>query len=474
MWKNWTRCVRALTHLPANLMIGAFACFPALLLLDAPIAGAKTPGHTYCFYGTCHRVKTIAEMQDLAGTRTTMLASHYDDCRHDRYNPCGLTSSGEVFHADRADNAASPIYPDGTTLLVWSQDSKQAAVLRVNNAGPYWGKRTLDVSRATAERLGFKGRGVGKLEVRVLRAPDPEDTRYKKNRKYQPVLGYIGNYESEDIAHQGMAALMAFDAIAASVLAPMAGSAVVAARNTFVAPDTLVAEAAPQAKSKSRRIASLGPKPILDIVAQITRQPATAGDVGDAPKAEPIRVAAIETASEPGLPAITVSKPLDRNPDISAGASHAKSARKPAEAALPKTRSIAGRKVHQTVIASHKTSRPATRVARQAAPRPTQIATVASLAANKISAKTVATHETMTASYAQHRSIASGPQAIKAATIGAPQLKSRSAKGALAARLVKKPAASPAKAATASPSQTGKKLSAAPLINSAIAGRASA
>lgn len=470
---NWKRSVRAFANRPANAIAVVATCLAGLIMFDVHVAGAKTPGHTYCFYGTCHRVKTIAEMQDLVGTRTTMLASHYDDCRHDRYNPCGLTSSGEVFHADRADNAASPIYPDGTTLLVWSSESKQAAVLRVNNAGPYWGKRTLDVSRATAERLGFKGRGVGKLEVRVLSAPDPEDTRYKRNRKYQPVPGYIGQYETEATAHQGMAALMAFDAIAASVLAPMAGSAVVAARNVDMAPATLVAEAAPQAKSKSRRVAALGPKPILDIVAQITRQPGTAGDIGEAPKTEPIRVATIETASELGLPERKIAMPLERKPDISAGASHARLARKPAEAALTKTRSIAGRKGHQTVVASHHKSRPVTRVAQQAAPRPVQIATVANLAPNKIPAKSVATHETMTASYAQHRSIASGPQGIKTATIGAPQLKSRTAKTPLATRLVKKPAASPAKAATASPSQAGKRLSAAPLINSAIAGRAS-
>src|SRR5688572_25608068 len=123
-------------------------------------AEAKTPGKTYCFYGKCHRVKTIAETEALVGTEETVRASHYDSCKRDRYNPCGLTSSGAVFDSESPDNAASPIYPDGTTLLVWSPDTRASIVLRVNNAGPYWGDRKLDVSRRAAEVLGFAGQGV--------------------------------------------------------------------------------------------------------------------------------------------------------------------------------------------------------------------------------------------------------------------------------------------------------------------------
>ena len=123
-----------------------FAAMASALI--AGYANAKTPGSTYCFYKTCHRVKTLAETRALIGQDHTLPASFYDDCKADRYNPCGLTSSGEVFHANAPDNAASSIYPDGTKLLVWSPQSGQALILRINNAGPYWGNRTLDVSRA--------------------------------------------------------------------------------------------------------------------------------------------------------------------------------------------------------------------------------------------------------------------------------------------------------------------------------------
>jgi rare lipoprotein A len=218
----------------------------ALTLNFATPTEAKTPGSTYCYYGVCHRVKTIEETKALVGVEETITASHYDDCKHDRYNPCGLTSSGERFYADRPDNTASPIYPDGTMLLVWSPDTGRALVVRVNNAGPYWGDRTLDLSRAAADRLGYEGAGIGKLQVRVIKAPEPEEAVYVENRTYSPVPGDIGRYSSLDAAEQGMAVAMALQASAASPMAP------VTAANTFTSHDTeqLVAEA-PQALGRA-------------------------------------------------------------------------------------------------------------------------------------------------------------------------------------------------------------------------------
>ncbi len=173
--------------------------------LLAPTAEAKTPGKSYCFYGKCHRVKTIAETEALIGKDVTLSASHYDSCKRDRYNPCGLTSSGEVFRHDQPDNAASPIYPDGTTLLVWAPATGASVVLRINNAGPYWGNRKLDVSVKAAEVLGFKGAGVATLKARVIDAPTKEEATYKRNRTYPRVPGYIGQFASLDEAQSGAA-----------------------------------------------------------------------------------------------------------------------------------------------------------------------------------------------------------------------------------------------------------------------------
>ena len=185
-----------------------------LLALLPQAAMAKTPGKTYCFNGICHRVQTLQETATLIGKDQKFKTSFYDDCKRDRFNPCGLTSSGEVFRPRDADNAASPIFPNGTVLLLRNPNNGEAAVVRVNNAGPYWGNRKLDVSRGTAEKLGFKRRGVADLEVRVVYAPTPAEARYKKKRQYDAVPGAIGNFAS--LAAAGGATLLAMNQFAPS------------------------------------------------------------------------------------------------------------------------------------------------------------------------------------------------------------------------------------------------------------------
>jgi len=179
-------------------MISAVTLAAALVPAGAPLDGAsaKTPGKTYCFNRVCHRVLTLAETRRQVGRSRSVTASFYRSCKVDRFNPCGLTSSGAVYRPNRADNAASPIYPNGTKLLVWNPRNKRAAVVRINNAGPYWGRRTLDLSRAAADRLGFRHRGIARLVVKVLHAPSKREARYRRRRVYAPVRGYIGRQAS--------------------------------------------------------------------------------------------------------------------------------------------------------------------------------------------------------------------------------------------------------------------------------------
>ena len=183
---------------PAWLAASAMAV--AALLTIAPAAEAKAPGQRHCYGGICHRVMSLQETEAAVGKLKRLNASHYDDCRRDRHNPCGLTSSGEEYRAHAADNTASAIHPDGTILLVRNPATRQAAVVRVNNFGPFKGNRQLDVSRATAEKLGFAARGVASLEVMVVQAPTVEETRYKKHRRYAAVPGHLGAAETIDTA----------------------------------------------------------------------------------------------------------------------------------------------------------------------------------------------------------------------------------------------------------------------------------
>lgn len=182
---------------------------------------AKTPGKTYCFNGYCHRVLTLAETRAQIGQRKTVTASHYGHCKQDRYNPCGLTSSGAVFQSSRDDNAASPIYPNGTKILVWNPATKRAAIVRINNAGPYWGTRTLDLSRAAAGKLGFAHRGVARLWVQVISAPTLREATYRRHRIYPAVPGYIGQFPTLASAERAtVGAAPITSRIAAKVILP--------------------------------------------------------------------------------------------------------------------------------------------------------------------------------------------------------------------------------------------------------------
>lgn len=188
---GWRFALPALAAAGVALVAGAVA---------GPPAHAKSPGSRYCFHGYCHRVGTLAQTDTLVGWRGHVLASYYDSCRLDRLNPCGLTSSGAVFRPDLPDNAASPLLPDGTVILAYNPKTGDASVLRITNAGPYSGKRKLDVSRAAAGKLGFAKQGVAALVISVLQSPTKAEARYARNRVYAKVPGYLGKFETVDLA----------------------------------------------------------------------------------------------------------------------------------------------------------------------------------------------------------------------------------------------------------------------------------
>lgn len=189
--KSWRLALSAWAGIAAALTVGAAA---------VPTAEAKSPGTRYCFHGLCHRVGTLAQTDTLVGWRGYLLASYYDSCRLDRLNPCGLTSSGTVFRPDLPDNAASPLLPDGTVILAYNPKTGDASVLRITNAGPYSGKRKLDVSRAAAEKLGFRSQGVAALVISVLQSPTKAEASYVRRRVYPSVPGHLGKFEAFDIA----------------------------------------------------------------------------------------------------------------------------------------------------------------------------------------------------------------------------------------------------------------------------------
>ena len=182
----------------AGASISILAAYTAALTITGA-SFAKTPGEVHCYNGICHRVKSVEEMAPLVGMETEALTSFYDTAEHDSMNAGTITSSGEEFDADSDTHAASSYYPDGTELLVWNPKNRRAAHIRVNDFGPFYMLRTIDVTRGVAEKLDFVQSGVAKLRIIVLWAPGREDARFRRRRTYPEVEGYLGAIDADQL-----------------------------------------------------------------------------------------------------------------------------------------------------------------------------------------------------------------------------------------------------------------------------------
>ena len=199
-WQHHSRGACGVRAFASNAAI-ALALTGAIL--SPPAAVAKSPGATHCFNNVCHRVLTLKETAAQVGRIATVNASHYGAPGNDAYNPRAETSSGAIFDPKRDDTIASPIYPDGTRILLWNPVTGHAASVRVTNAGPYMGGRTIDASQQLARRLGFFDQGTARLHAIVIAAPTAQEATYHKGRIYPKAPGYIGRFPNAELALLG-------------------------------------------------------------------------------------------------------------------------------------------------------------------------------------------------------------------------------------------------------------------------------
>jgi peptidoglycan lytic transglycosylase len=90
------------------------------------------------------------------------IASWYGHPFHGR-----ASASGERYDME-ALTAAHKTLPMPSLVEVTNLENGRRAVLRINDRGPFVSGRIIDVSRAAARKLGFKGNGIAKVRVRVL------------------------------------------------------------------------------------------------------------------------------------------------------------------------------------------------------------------------------------------------------------------------------------------------------------------
>lgn len=77
------------------------------------------------------------------------------------------TANGERFKPSEM-TAAHRTLPFGTRVRVTRLDTGSSVTVRINDRGPYIRGRNVDLSRAAADKLGMRDRGVAKVKIDVL------------------------------------------------------------------------------------------------------------------------------------------------------------------------------------------------------------------------------------------------------------------------------------------------------------------
>ncbi|MGF1536655.1 MAG: septal ring lytic transglycosylase RlpA family protein [Elainellaceae cyanobacterium] len=109
-------------------------------------------------------VDVAADLKQLSptGPRLAGVASWYGPYFHGR-----KTANGEIFNQNEL-TAAHPTLPFNTKLKVTNQLNGRSVMVRVNDRGPYIGRRTLDLSRRAARCLNSEVKGVVPFHATVL------------------------------------------------------------------------------------------------------------------------------------------------------------------------------------------------------------------------------------------------------------------------------------------------------------------
>jgi rare lipoprotein A len=77
------------------------------------------------------------------------------------------TANGEIFNPDKL-SAAHRKLRLGTIVKVTNLKNGKTIVVRINDRGPYVGKRILDLSREAARRLDFEHQGLATVRIEIV------------------------------------------------------------------------------------------------------------------------------------------------------------------------------------------------------------------------------------------------------------------------------------------------------------------
>ncbi len=126
------------------------------------------------------------EMYQLAKTDSSIdgMASWYGPYFHGRQ-----TANGEIFDQNEL-TAAHPTLPLGTFLKVTNRLNGKSIVVRVNDRGPYFDNRVLDLSKRAATIINSEDRGVVPIEAVVMQSAVIAQNKKPPQQVARLITGY--------------------------------------------------------------------------------------------------------------------------------------------------------------------------------------------------------------------------------------------------------------------------------------------
>jgi len=115
--------------------------------------------------GCGRKKKALAIPMVRIGATETGVASWYGHPYHGR-----ASASGEIYDMERM-TAAHRTLPFHTRVRVLNLENRKAVEVRINDRGPFWDGRIIDLSRAAARSLDMIGPGTARVQLEIIGPP---------------------------------------------------------------------------------------------------------------------------------------------------------------------------------------------------------------------------------------------------------------------------------------------------------------
>lgn len=106
------------------------------------------------------------------------------------------TATGEFFDM-YAMTAAHKNLPLDSYAQVTNLENHRTVIVRINDRGPFFGERILDLSYSAAKQLGMNESGTSKVEIRSIA---PQQALKQMQQQYQSIYLQVGSFNNKKLA----------------------------------------------------------------------------------------------------------------------------------------------------------------------------------------------------------------------------------------------------------------------------------